>query len=413
MMPFGQRAGVLRAIKICCLILVLASPVAPVLGSIALCPLDSAPPAFKVHKDPALERMFRHKKGWIGGDAADSVPLGKDRVLWLFGDSFLGRIQGGRRMIDAMVRNTVAIQQGLKPENARITFYHGTAGGSSGAIFTPGAGKGWFWPCQGGIRTREGLYIFLLRIVTTPHESSPWGFRTDGMVLAKISNPDAEPDQWIIHQYKVPYYFRDQFGNERSFGIPQQRKGIWVFLSGLDYDMKNGTRYLLAARIRSERLEDFTSWEFRSRGGWTKNFHKATRLCDRVGAELSITELQGIGRHLLVTTENGLSDRIVLRASPTPWGPWGPAVTLYHAPEPRRDRSILCYAAKAHPELARRDDELVVSYVCNTTDPGKLSENPRLYMPEFLRVRFRKPASPAAFRLTGWTTAELAPKPAS
>ena len=300
-------------------------------------------------------------------------------------------------MIDTMVRNTIAIQQGMNLERTPITFYHGTMGGRPEAIFRPGAGKGWFWPCQGGIRTRAGLYIFLLRIVNVAEDPGALGFRTDGMVLAKISNPDADPSQWIISQYTVPYYFRDQLGNERSFGIPQQRKGAWVYLSGLDYDRRGGNRYLLAARTRSERLEDFTSWEFRDGGGWTGDFRKAERLCDHVGAELSVTALPGSERHLLVTTENGLSDQIVLRTSPTPWGPWSPAVTLYRAPEPRKNRSILCYAAKAHPELARRDDELVVSYVCNTTDPVKLSEKPRLYMPEFLRVRFRKQAPRKGF----------------
>ena len=217
-----------------------------------------------------------------------------------------------------------------------------------------------------------------------------WRFQTDGIVLAKITNPDANPKRWIISQYKVPFYFRDSLGNEMSFGIPQESKSSWIYISGLDYARVEGNRYLLAARTPSSKHEDFSKWEFRTADSWTKDFHKARRLCDHVGAELSVTQVKGLNRHFLVTTENGLSDRILLRSSTNPWGPWSPSVTLLRAPEPRRDRTLFCYAAKSHPELSTSNDEMVVSYICNTVELHKLTQNPHLYVPEFFTVRFEK-----------------------
>ena len=373
--------------------------VSPVFGGSPTHVCVAVRPSFRIQRDSRLERLFNNRRGWIGGDAVDSVLLGNNRVLWIFGDTLLGRIQGDERVINAMPRNSIAIQNGLNPGKAKITFYNGSVGDQPMAFFRPNSGKGWLWPGQGGIRTSEGLYLFLSRVETIPDSKGPWGFRTIGMVLIKVTNPDSDPTQWVIRQYPVPYYSRDPGGNERSFGTPQAQKGSWIYLSGLNYDKKAKNRYLLAARTHSERLENFAAWEFRSLGTWSHDFRKAERLCDHVGAELSVSEVPGLKRHLLITTENGLSERIMLRTSPAPWGPWSPAITLYHAPEPLRDRWILCYAAKAHPEFSQHTRELIVSYICNATDPTKLMKNTHLYLPEFLRVRFTHPAGCNGFLL--------------
>ncbi len=43
--------------------------------------------------DEALDRFWAPRgPGWTGGDGGWSVPLPDGRVLWLFGDSFLGRV---------------------------------------------------------------------------------------------------------------------------------------------------------------------------------------------------------------------------------------------------------------------------------------------------------------------------------
>jgi len=55
-----------------------------------------------------------------------------------------------------------------------------------------------------------------------------------------------------------------------------------------------------------------------------------------------------------------------------------------HHPIPRARAGpgppVSCYAGKEHPELARRDDELFLSYVCNA-DPRKVESDPDLYLP--------------------------------
>jgi len=143
-------------------------------------------------RDPALDRLFRDCGSWIGGDSADSVPLGGGRILWLFGDSYFGSEKDGHRTIQGMIRNTVAIQQGTNPITAHLDFFAGADKERPRAFFQ-GDRDEWVWPCRGGIRTSAGLYIFLPRFRVTPGHSGDFGFEMNGMILAKITNPNAPP----------------------------------------------------------------------------------------------------------------------------------------------------------------------------------------------------------------------------
>lgn len=123
----------------------------------------SAPPAPKVTAvpAPAWEKVFRKQEGWIGSDCAYSVPLGGGRILWLFGDTFYGRIQDGKRILDGpMARNSIAIQRGREPETAQVTFFFGneSAGKRRTAFMTPPGGGGWYW-FGGGVVADACLYF--------------------------------------------------------------------------------------------------------------------------------------------------------------------------------------------------------------------------------------------------------------
>jgi hypothetical protein len=44
-----------------------------------------------------LNTLFEKSDGWIGGDGATSVRLGPGRTLWLFADTWVGRVEKGKR----------------------------------------------------------------------------------------------------------------------------------------------------------------------------------------------------------------------------------------------------------------------------------------------------------------------------
>ena len=287
-----------------------------------------------------------------------------------------------------MVNNSIAIQSGLNPQDAQLSFFPVVTINHSKAFVTPKHGKGWFWLSQGAIRNRRGLFLFMPKIEGTSG-SNGWNFQMTGMVLGKVSNPDANPSHWMMKQTTVPFSRSDASGKGLSFGVSVIQVGSWTYIYGLDYEKKSGRRCLLLARIRSENLGNFSSWEFLCDGHWSPNFMKASPLCDHLGAECSVSWLASISRYVLICTENGLSDKIIMRCAPSPSGPWSDAKTVYRTPKSGPRRDTFCYAAKAHPELSQRDDELIISYVCNTTDPGLLVSDPGIYVPKFIRVKFR------------------------
>ena len=188
-----------------------------------------------------------------------------------------------------MVSNTIGIQTGVDPATARIEFFHGQEGTKPAALIRPADGVGVFWLSHGGIHTEKGLYLFMSQIVSRPGDESVFGFRAIGIVMAKIANPQDRPDQWRIQQIKVPWAQFDPGGGERAFGMPLLREGGIVYLYGLEIDKKTSDRHLLVGRANAASIEDFSSWEFYADGGWQHDFRKASRLCNHMGAELSVS----------------------------------------------------------------------------------------------------------------------------
>ena len=76
-----------------------------------------------------------------------------------------------------------------------------------------------------------------------------------------------------------------------------------------------------------------------------------------------------------------------MRTANKPEGPWSPREVIYKAPESGWDKSYFCYAARGHAELSGKND-LLVSYICNSTDFWKMAANADIYRPKFIRIRF-------------------------
>ncbi len=109
---------------------------------------------------PEWNAKFAGTKGWLGGDAAYTVVLKHQRVLWLFGDTLLGTVQDGKRAGAIMVNNTIALQTGFA-KDASIRFLSGESrDGKPAAFFTPTEGKGWFWT-QAAVCQSDRLFVFL------------------------------------------------------------------------------------------------------------------------------------------------------------------------------------------------------------------------------------------------------------
>jgi hypothetical protein len=352
-----------------------------------LASLPAPPSIVKAEPDARLTARFHQTDGWVGGDGVFSVPLAGQRTLWLFSDTWVGSVRDGKRKNVVLVNNTIGVQQGTG-RDAKFTFHvQKYAEGKPKAFFTPPDGKGWFWLFSGHF-AGDKLHVFLPRFEKTKVPGA-FGFKAIDLWLATVSNPTAAPTKWKIAYTRVPFA---SFEAKRkvSFGSAVLTVGDHTYVYG--YQETPGkpfpSRKLLVARVARDKLADFSAWRFLADGEWKKDVKDAIASVEGLGTEFSVSYLAGLKRYALVSTENGLSDRIIGRFAGAPEGPWSEPVLLYTCPEMKKDKNVFSYAAKAHPHLAA-GNELVISYVVNSFELAPILDNSRLYWPTFVRVTLK------------------------
>lgn len=346
--------------------------------------------AYEVGVDDAYDRMFTRSEGWTGGDIASTVPLSESLTLWLFGDSWVGRVFEDRHVQAEMINNAVALQAGKGASPDGLRFFYGTRNGKPAALFTPPDGRGFYWLSRGGIRTRDGLYLIVSQVVKKEGDSSVFGFEAVGNSLLFIDNPLDPPTLWRPEILEIPFFERTADGVEIDFGDPQFIEAGRIYIYGVAFDRPRGNRFMLLARAPESRLRDFSAWEFYGGGRWGSDFKKAEQLCDRFGAEFSVSYVPGIRKYVAIYSDLGMSDKIMMRMAPAPEGPWSEQEMVYQTPDPAKDKDYFCSAAKGHAALSGPDN-LLVSYVCNSTDFWKMASDARIYRPRFIRILFESP----------------------
>jgi hypothetical protein len=353
------------------------------IGSLALVPLllGAGPPVVKSAAPAAdLDALFYREEGWIGADGAYSVALSPKRTLWLFSDTWVGHIRDGRRTDATIVNNSVGVQEGIG-ERVRYSIARGPDG-KPAALIVPADGRGWFW-LQAGVADRGRLFLFLNQVEKTD-DKSVFGFRSFGLWLGTVANPDKPPQLWRVEQVKMP---NAVFSNDRilAWGAAVLRVGDDLYVYGTDERRGKGSpqRQMVVARVPAASVGDFAAWRYFRDGVWGEDFRNASPLAGDIATEYSVTPFGQ--RYLAIYTERGLSPRIMGRTASHPCGPWSAPAVLYECPEMNRDKKLFCYAAKAHPALSSGQD-LVVSYVVNSFDFWQVAREGKLYWPRFVRV---------------------------
>jgi len=338
---------------------------------------------------PEWDALFQRDHGWIGADGNYSIPLGRDTTLWLFSDTFVGKVKDGKRVDACMINNSVALQRGT---NAPQFFYGQTAEGKPASFITPqhGSKRDYFW-LQHGTRTPQGLYFFLQRVVTV-RTDTPFGFKLLDGWLAHVANPDDPPPRWRVRQTKVPFTKFSSKGG-LAFGGAVLTEGEFAYVFGGDSrpEAKKSRmpRGLVMARMPVERFADFKEWRFLANGLWQKDSRKVTSLFPNLGSEYSVSWLPGRKSYAAVYSE-GIGGKILVRLAPSLAGPWDMPTEVYRCPEMDWPVKVFCYAGKAHPELATAPDELLITYAANAWNFWDLFSDARLYWPRFVRVNLSR-----------------------
>jgi hypothetical protein len=353
----------------------------------------SSMPDVTVEALPQYEAFFSGNDGWTGGDGAYSVALNEHKVIWFFGDTWIGQIKNNRHVNATLVNNSVAIQHGRSPAEAEIEFHFGrTDDGRPAALLQPDDGRGWFWIFD-GVMLDKRLYVFLIQVERTAGDAV-FDFNVMGAWLGQVDNPQDRPVQWQVRQFKIPWV---EFSVSRGilWGSAVIPFNNFLYIYGTIEDRQNAVprKHMILARVPISMPADFSQWRFYADGNWVPDFRRASRLCENVPHEYSVSYLPALKQFALVYSQDGLSKNIMARLSPEPQGPWNDPIPLYQCPEADWDDSIFCYAAKAHAILSEAPNELVLTYIANSIDFNTMADDARLYRPRFLRVTFKKSES--------------------
>ena len=336
------------------------------------------PPEIRGEAWPEANRLFTDDPWWRGGDGAYTVDLGGGRVLWLFGDSFVGPSDEAAGSV--MVRNSVALQTGLDPTRAFMRFYWRTVDGRP-ASFVPETGPFWYWPGH-GIRVGDRLLLFYGRVF----QESPgmWGFRAADATAFLVDNPDDEPSAWHMTEAHLDLDPDVDLSN----GVLRIDDKVYVYGS----DRNTLPRSILLARFDLARAlgGDLTGAEWWTGGGWGDRAQRHAIL--GFGAsELSVHFAAALGLYVMVHSSGSGATTLSYRTAPRPEGPWTAPRDAFRPPESFYDDAFV-YAGKAHPELLGAD--LVATYVPSSFETLPPEIGDPYYHPFFARLTF--PAAGAA-----------------
>jgi len=357
---------------------------------------DAGP--LRVHAEawPEADRLFHQDPRWLGADAAFSIPLDEERVLWLFGDTFVATSPALRRAEAGFARNTVGLQTGRDPRTATMRFSWREVDGEPRSFF-PDEGERWFWP-QHGIRLGRGLLVFLTRVRDTPGEGL--GFKADGWRVAVIADASGAPETW------EPVLLAPEAPAGWVVGAALCTLGPHVVAlafrepgdhSGALVRWPRAALCDAAGRPRASAAA-FAGAEWWMGDGWrtlAPGAEPAIVLAD-AGPESSLHHDAASGRWLHVRSVGFGATTIGVSWAPRIEGPWSGPLEVFRPPESDRPDAFV-YAAKAHPEL--RCDGLAVTYAANTlADFTVLLGDERLYWPRFVRLRLAEPGDGPAWR---------------
>lgn len=307
----------------------------------------------------AFDAMWRRSgAGWTGGDGTYSVPLPDGRILWLFGDTFLGGVTatGARAADSVMVNNAFVVQDG----RCLTTLAGGTRQHPAAMVGT-GVSGSWYWPAGARV-SGSTLTVALWRFTRTG--IGMWDWRFDGSTLAFFSLPDLR----LRNVVGLPG------GARVAWGVAFLDNGDKTYVYGVED--RGLDKRLHVARTSLGQLT--TGWQYYDGDDWSLDPGASAPVLSGVSNMFSVFPADD---GVCLITQRPLSDRIMLHRAASPAGPWHEGTDIAEIPDPGPDR--MAYNALAHPELSA-PGELLLSYNVIALSQDGLYASADAYRPRFL-----------------------------
>ncbi|KUL53079.1 MULTISPECIES: DUF4185 domain-containing protein [unclassified Streptomyces] len=339
---------------------------------------------------------------WTGGDGTHSVRLPDGRVLWLFSDTFLGRVHAPpnpagqphtwRDDSAPMVRNSAVVMSRSGALRRTLT----------APLFPDPAPQQWRWPVAARVEPRSpDAEEKVVRVLLWSRMASqgPWIYGVPmATEVATLSLPDLRVESIV----KVS----DQQGvadpeKRVLYGTTTVDGDGWTYVfGGTDAQAASRpTSHAHLARVPHGRLADASAWEYWDGEEWGRAGASRPVLGDggQKGVGSAFTVVREKGTYVLFTMAagaKGLTDVTSYWAC-SPTGPWHGPAKAFEAPLPKDGaarQDTAAYNPQAHPALGK-DGRVVLSYDVNWLDPvpasaqANVNRNVSLYRPRFVTLR--------------------------
>ncbi len=357
-----------------------------------------------------LDAFFAARVGPVlGWDYQHVYPLGGNRSLWLFQDTFIDHSNTASTLGKAsFAHNAALVQEG----NCFRLLHRGTT--AKPAPFELGTGtetlKTWFWP-MGGELIDGRLHVFWARMRKDSFDPKPpdgLGWHPDATFVATY-DPDTmarldfrmatQPGAAPIYGYTVQSDAEFTYLFANTFEQNMTREGGWF------NGPHSGTKMWLG---RVPRGRVFDQPEYWTSKGWSQDRRVAEPILQRHWAEFPFQPRLIDGQWVAATAVNGYwGDSFELDVADNPWGPW---TTVESRPlQPRgADPKMNTYHAHLMPWRDAQGN-LIVSVSNNARDMLRDAwPNPARYRPMVSTSPWRTPPPPPPTTTTT-TTSTLPP----
>jgi hypothetical protein len=283
---------------------------------------------------PEADALFRSDPKWLGSDGTYSIDLGDDRVLWLFGDTFISTSFLNTRHISKMIRNSVGVQTGYDPSAASMAFYWRTEGGKPRAFF-PQEDETWFWPGH-GIALDDRLIVFLMATRAT---SGGLGFEHTGWRAVSILHPEQPPSEWRLEWLDTP---QNPFGLVVSGSVIRMGEHIYALSVLEPVHTIHVVRWTLAQVMDGDL--SWPQWWAGEEEGWVVQQDLPERpalLFEEGQNEFTVHYEPLLDWFLEIQTVGFGQAELGLRLADSPTGPWTPVERFYRPEEWETSRILI------------------------------------------------------------------------
>ncbi len=179
---------------------------------------ETTPDDFAVAEAPSWDAVFQRTEGWTGADGINTADLLDGRILWLFGDTWIGDIRQGRHAPNSeLVNNTLAVHEKpdagnwMPPHPEAVRFYWEQSGRKNQAWIRPDSGSdsGWYWPAGNGLMVKDAfgryrLLFFMNKLARSPGSDEMWAFYRSGNAVVIVKNPDEDVPTGVFRRFLFP-----------------------------------------------------------------------------------------------------------------------------------------------------------------------------------------------------------------